>query len=129
MEFKLYTLVDITETGVHRGNDRHAVRQQANYNSVIQTIGMRANCNPVGIKKLEGSVSKLKFGSKFKNKQTYWEFTFTIDYGATTVEMLQDDFNLVPVLTELDESVTIEPAIFSTKDSDICNIFFESIDK
>jgi len=129
MEFKLYTLVDITETGVHRGNDRHAVRQQANYNSIIQTIGIRANCTPISVRKLEGSINKLKFGTNFKNKQTYWEFGFTIDYGETSVDMLKDDFNLVPVLTELDESVKFDPPIFSTKDPSICNIFFEHIDK
>ena len=129
MDFKLYTLVDITETGTHRGPDRMAVRQQANFNSVIQTIGMRANLVPQGVKQHNGSLSKLKFGSKYKNKHNYWEFNFSIEYGATSIEMLQDDFNLVPVLNQLQETIDLDPAIFVTKNDDICNIYFEVFDK
>jgi hypothetical protein len=129
MDFKLYTLVDITESGVHRGPDRVAVKQQANYNSVIQTIGIRANVVPGEVRKHEGSVNKLKFGSKYKNKQAYWEMSFTIDYGATTVEMLNEDFDLIPVLDQLEETVKLDPTIFSTKNDSIRNIYFEIYDK
>ena len=129
MEFKLYTLVDITETGLHRGPDRDAVRQQANFNSIIQSIGMRANVNPQGVKQHNGSVSKLNFGSNYKGKQNYWEFTFAIDYGATSIEMLESDFNLVPVLDQLQETIELNPAIFITKNDETRNIYFEHYDK
>ena len=129
MDLKLYTLVDITETGMHRGPDRNAVRQQANFNSVIQSIGIRANVTPQGVKKHNGFISKLNFGSAYKGKQNYWEFMFTIEYGETSLEMLKDDFNLVPVLDDLEETVALEPAIFITKNDETRNIYFEYYDK
>ena len=129
MDFKLYTLVDITETGTHRGPDRIAVKQQANFNSVIQTVGMRANLVPQGVKQHSSSLSKLNFGSEYKGKHNYWEFSFSIDYGATSIEMLQEDFNLVPILNQLQETITIDPAIFVTKNNETCNIYFELLDK
>ena len=129
MDFKLYTLVDITESGVHRGPDRIAVRQQANYDSVIQVIGIRANVTPGEVKQHEGSVSKHKFGSNYKGKHKYWEMLFTIEYGATSIEMLESDFDLVPILDQLNETIELDPAIFSTTKSTIKNIYFEVYDK
>ena len=37
------TLVDITETGARRGEDPLAYRQQQNFLTVLQTIGLRTN--------------------------------------------------------------------------------------
>ena len=127
MRFKLYTLVDITETGQHRGPDKLATSQQANFNTLIQVIGLRANPTPLSVKQQNGSIANLNFGSNYKGKQTYWEFEFEIDYGETTIELLQEDFQLVPIILGLNETSEINIAVFETKDSKTCNITFEKI--
>ena len=50
MRYKLYTLVDITNTGQHRhevGREAERWREQ-NFQTVIQTLGIRANIAGVG---------------------------------------------------------------------------------
>ena len=43
MRFIIHTLVDITETGSRRGEDPKQYRQQQNFLTVMQTIGLRVN--------------------------------------------------------------------------------------
>ena len=44
MKFRIETLVDITETKARRqGNDKFAYKQEANFQTVLQTVGMRVN--------------------------------------------------------------------------------------
>jgi hypothetical protein len=128
MEFTLYTLVDITETGERRGQDRVAIGEQANYDTLIQVIGLRVNPTPKGIKQHKGSISKLGFGSDFKGSHAYWELRFDIEYGATSLEMLEEDFDLVPVITQLKETAKINISVFKTKDPAQRNIVFKCAD-
>ena len=43
MRFTIHTLVDITETHARRGDDPKQHRQQQNFLTVLQTIGLRVN--------------------------------------------------------------------------------------
>ena len=45
MNFEIATLIDITQTGQtkFRSEDRTAINQQANWNTFLQVIGLRAN--------------------------------------------------------------------------------------
>jgi len=130
MEFELHTLVDITESGSHRGPDKLAVSQQANYNTLIQVIGLRANPTPKKVIKTETNIvnDKLGFGSAYKGTQTYWIFKFEIDYGSTSVDELVEDFDLVPFIQSLTESVVFDTAIFNTKDKKYKNIVFKKLE-
>jgi len=116
MNYTLYTLVDITETGEHHGPDEKSVNQQANYNTVIQVLGLRANPAPIKTISHHESVKDIEFGSRFRCVQRYWQFEFEIEYGAPPLEDILDDFDLVPVIDGLDETVKLAPAIFSSKD-------------
>ena len=131
MRFKLYTLVDITETGIRRGEDPKQYRQQQNFLTVMQTIGLRVN--PTYIKSpqvFKDIPSKHNLGLKYKNKQNIWEYAFDIDYeGALDINTLDDDFDLIPIITDLDETAKFENAHFSTKNNTIRNIYFEIDDK
>jgi hypothetical protein len=131
MRFKLYTLVDITETGARRGDDPFKMRQQQNFLTVMQTIGLRVN--PTYVKKPEVKEivpSKVGLGKKYKTKQRVWEYTFDIDYeSAMSVDLLVNDFNLIPFIDELDETVKFDNPIFITQNEDINNIVFELDDK
>jgi len=131
MRFKLYTLVDITETGARKGDNPKAVRQQQNFLSVIQTIGLRVNPTYIKPPKVIKEIPKnLGLGSSYTKKQNVWEFMFDIEYeDALDIDTLKNDFNLIPIISNLDESVIFKTAAFSTKDDTICNIFFEELDK
>ena len=128
MIFKLTTIIDITETGARRGADKLLINQQANYNTTIQTLGLRVNIIPSLCEHKVGDVSKFGFGSNIKGKQKYWEFTFEVEAAeALTYEMLILDFNLVPVITNLNETVSIKNEVFRTNHPNDTNIVFEMI--
>ena len=128
MRFRLRTLIDITETGQHRGPDKLAADQQANFNSLIQVIGLRANPTPLVCNPVRGPITKLGFGSNYKGENSYWEFDFEIEYGETQIETLIEDFQMVPVITGLKETIQLEIPVFETKCSKKRNIVFEKID-
>lgn len=124
MEFRILTLIDITETGQHRGPDKKLVGQQSNYNSLVQTIGLRANPTPKGTIQHEGKVDSLGFGSNFKGKHKYWEFLFDIEYGDISLDHMQEDFNLIPIVSGLDETAKIDIPVFDTKNEKTKNVVF-----
>jgi len=131
MRFKLYTLVDITETGARRGEDPKLHRQQQNFLTVMQTIGLRVN--PTYVKSpqvIEDIPSKYNLGSKYKTKQSIWEYVFDIDYeDGLDLDTLASDFDLIPIITGLDETATFDNAHFLTKNVTNSNIYFEIVDK
>ena len=130
MRFKLTTIIDITQTLARRGDDKKLVNQQANYNTMIQTIGLRVNINPETCTSSFGDVTKLKFGSNFKGTHQYWEFLFDVEYeDALDISMLELDFDLVPVITKLDETVKVTNDIFRTKHPKDTNIVFEIVEE
>jgi|TARA_B100001094_G_scaffold274521_1_gene281573 hypothetical protein len=132
MLFKLTTVVDITQTNARRGEDKKKENQQANFNTMFQTIGLRVNVEPLGCTQSVIDVDKLeyKFGSAIKGKQRVWTFEFENTYeGALTLDMMIDDFDLVPVIVSLEETAANTNNIFSTKHVTDKNILFEIIDK
>jgi hypothetical protein len=131
MRFTIHTLVDITETHARRGDDPKQHRQQQNFLTVLQTIGLRVNPTyleaPEVIKEVP---SKLGLGTSFKTKQSVWKYTFDMEYdGALDVETLVNDFDLIPIITQLDETANFENAHFLTKNTALTNITFQIDDK
>jgi len=127
MRFELRTLVDITQTNARRGQEEKAVAQQANYNTVLQTVMLRANIIPGNVEKTTQNVDN-QFGSNARGKQSVWTFTFDCDYeGAINVDMLEKDFDLVPVITGLDETFNVHNKAFSATHPSDTNIVFKTI--
>ena len=131
MRFVIHTLVDITETGSRRGEDPKQYRQQQNFLTVMQTIGLRVNPTYLGAPTVIKEVpSKLGLGTSFKTEQSVWKYTFDMEYdGALDVETLVNDFDLIPIITQLDETAKFENAHFLTKNTALTNISFEIVDK
>lgn len=131
MRFIIHTVVDITETNARRGQaDKLSLDQQANYNTLIQTIGLRVNADPINLTESIKDVSELVFGDAIKGKQRVWTFEFDNPFeDALSPDLLNDDFDLVPVITNLNETANIHNSIFCTKNSNDRNIIFEQIDK
>lgn len=126
MTYRISTLVDITNTNARRGEDPIAYRQNQNYLSVLQVIGMRTNIEFISLESHTRSVKD--FGSSYKGQQTVWEFTFNVEReGYFDLEQIKEDFDLVPFIPKLTETAKFENSLFHSKDSKHINIVFDAI--
>ena len=116
--YKIVTLVDITRTNPDRAEtDKLKLSQQANFNSLIQAIGLRSNItwnrDP---KKHNGS---LPDGIGGKAVHWIWEFDVERDEvfleGNDPVALLVKDLQGVPVIDCLENSADLDPAAFQTR--------------
>lgn len=131
MKYCLYTLVDITYTAQYRNepNKKLEKSQQQNFDTVIQTLELRSNVsfntNPSII---VGSAAA--YGFNIASQQNIWYFeweTEQIDvYIKDTdhVGQLMEDFQFVPFIANLTESVIIDKPIFNTQGTNR-NIIFK----
>lgn len=131
MRFELKTLIDITETSARRGEDNLKYNQQQNFLTLYQTVSLRAN--PI-IKKSptieKCNISNLGFGKKYQGVHRVWTLTFEFEGDEQhSVEFLNHDVDLVPVIPRLDETIKLEIAAFITTDEQTTNITFREIDK
>ena len=116
--FQIITLVDITQTNPHRSEtDQHLLSQQANFHSLIQAIGLRANVVWVSRPKERNGV----LPKGLDGKAVYWTWTFDVERDdvflkdGSSVALLIDDLNGVPVIPNLNNSVDLDPACFISK--------------
>lgn len=124
MIYSLYTLVDITCSGVYYGPPSVQKDQQQNFNTVIQTIGLLGNMSyTTPPRRIPAHV----FGME---REFCWHFSWTMD--ATDVFVKGDDpignlkttFALVPFIKNLTETVEFERPAFVVDR----NIIFMSYD-
>jgi hypothetical protein len=121
MEYKLYTLVDITHTKQHRsevGKENLRWKEQ-NFNTVLQTLGMRSNISfkhdPV-VTEVKGRL----VGFDTDDIIRVWRFDFYTDLDfmyevdGDPVGALKEDFHLVPYINGLDEEMEQNYAVFNT---------------
>tara|TARA_B100000927_G_scaffold278613_1_gene261449 strand:+ start:2698 stop:3132 length:435 start_codon:yes stop_codon:yes gene_type:complete len=131
MNFKVLTLIDITQTGQNKfkSEDREAINQQANWNTFLQVLGMRANPYfEFAPKMTKMEIEGFGFGESFKGEQNVWEFDFSVEQeGATSVDALKEDFDLIPVIAGLTESITVNNTAFRTTGNST-NIVFILVD-
>lgn len=130
MNYKLYTLVDITHTGQYRSEPGKEVARwkEQNFNTIIQTLGIRSNIsytnNPTVIE-VKGSV----VGFDTNEIIRLWRFDFfteqdfVYEKNGDPIGLLKDDFNLVPYISGLDELLEQNFDIFVT-DGHTKNIVF-----
>ena len=121
MYYKLYTLVDITHTGQYRmeiGKELARHKEQ-NFNTVIQTLGLRSNVL------YKSNPCMLEVGGKLIGFDTdkiirVWRFDWSVQQDNLyqidndPVGALKLDFNLVPYINNLDEIVDQPISVFST---------------
>jgi len=115
--YQIVTLVDITRTNPSRAEtDRHQLAQQANFNTLLQSIGLRSNVEWT-IDPVESSGS---LPYPLEGKANYWTWTFEAERDQVfakdgdPVGLLLDDLHGVPVISQLNNSVYIDPAVFQT---------------
>jgi hypothetical protein len=118
--YKIITLVDITRTNPHRSETNTVkLAQQANFNCLVQAIGLRAN--------VEWSIDPMQHAGALPypadGKATHWVWEFEVERDllfqkdSDPVGLLKDDLDGVPVVNQLNNSVDIEPAVFQIKNN------------
>lgn len=131
--FTVYSLVDITNTGVTRltASNEHERNQQRNWETVLQVVGLRAQ--PIHIEgpvQTELEVSYLNFGDLYEGRHQVWVSCFGVEHsdvylvGNNPVAGLEKDFEQVPVITGLNETARFLLPIFYTHGT-IKNIYFK----
>ena len=130
MDYKLYTLVDITHTGQYRSElgKEHLRYKEQNFNTVIQTLGLRSNIwynhGPI-VMEVRGSL----VGFNTEDIIRVWRFDWHTErenlylLNDDPVGYLKQDFNLVPYIKGLDECMEQTYAMFVTA-PDNTNIVF-----
>lgn len=118
-EFKLYTLVDITHTRQHRPYHGNAVArwQEQNFNTLIQTLGIRANISyynsPIMIQ-----VRGRLVGFDTDEIIRVWRFDFyteqncLYELASDPIGLLKADFDLIPYIQGLNELMEQKYAVF-----------------
>jgi hypothetical protein len=131
MRFKTYTLIDITQTRARRGDERLLLSEQQNYLTFLQTLALRINPEITNSPSIETvDVKGRGFGSVYKGKHNVWSFEFDVPYvDALTIEMLEADFELVPVIINLHETAIIKKPVFVSKSPELINVVFDIVDK
>lgn len=115
--YRITTLVDITRTNAARSEPNELKSsQQANFNSLIQAIGMRSNVDwQSDPEKHEG-----RLPSPWQGKAVYWIWEFDVerdeifDKDGDPVALLKEDLNGVPIIVGLEESSDLEKPAFIT---------------
>jgi hypothetical protein len=132
MEYKLYTLVDITHTGQHRSEPGKEILRwkEQNFQTVLQTLGIRANVtytnSPISTE-VKGSI----VGFNTDDIIRVWRFDFNTDRDdlyekdENPVGFLIDDFTLVPYINGLDEAMIQQYAVFNPEDPGKNIVFFK----
>jgi hypothetical protein len=146
-EFRVHTLVDITDNGsLHKQfpfktqggeliHDRQtlitAKNQNNNFNTMLQLLQMRSNITwEQPSMKIHNTLGNSGFGSAYEGKHMSWHFTFFTEQNAVygdpenpTGQLIQD-FNLVPIINSCKETATFPQSTFITQDSKTINTYF-----
>jgi hypothetical protein len=135
------TLVDITATGVTRGDDKKR-NQQRNWETVLQMFGLLTQPiitqEPVCLDakdpdaKAQGIMSRYGKNIQFQHTMllatcNIWIFQIcseNADVFGPNLSIIKNAFDMIPIITDLDEHVTLNPASFNTSNSELINIQF-----
>ena len=115
--YQIVTLVDITRTNTARSEtDRYLLAQQANFNTLVQSIGLRSNVEwTVDPRECTGVLPHPLTG-----KANHWIWMFEVERDqvfakdGNPVGLLLDDLHGVPIISQLNNSIDINPAVFQT---------------
>jgi hypothetical protein len=121
MEYKLYTLVDITHTGQHRADTGKEILRwkEQNFQTVMQVLGIRANISfrhsPVATE-VKGRLVGFDTDEIIRvwRFDFYTERDFLYEKDGDPIAYLKEDFHLVPYINGLDEAMEQNYAVFNT---------------
>jgi hypothetical protein len=126
--------VDITPTGIISSNSKNtfAYNQQQNYNTLVQSIGLRTQLYNISVSSVEAQdVVELCFGNRFQGLHTVWQIEFATEHtdvyrkADNYVHFLEQDCEGVAFTSNLNETVTFAENCFETVRPDIVNLRFK----
>jgi len=129
--YTLYTLVDITPTGVTRGPDSLRRDQQRNWETVLQAVGLVAQ--PTDVTEaayIEAPMEWCEFGEFYEGEHRVWAWRFSVEHadvfalGDNPVGRLEELFEQVPIICGLEETARFMLPIFYPYGA-IKNIYFK----
>lgn len=131
MKLAVYTLVDITSTGI-LNNDlsvKTQRNQQRNWETALQVISLRNHCKILAHPSSPQivAVNLHNFGSDFVGDQRCWKFIFETELEQN-VETLNKDFDSVPVIVGLSETVQLTKPVFATQGTEK-NMYIKVLDQ
>lgn len=116
--YKLITLIDITRTNPTRvEQDPTVLGQQANFNTFLQGIGMRANIEWEQDPIMDSGVLPLPFDGG----ANYWTWEFIVERDQVfeldndPVALLVQDLHNIPIVSNLLNDVDLYPAAIQTQ--------------
>jgi len=121
MEYKLYTLVDITHTHQYKPSAGINQWQEQNFNTVLQTLGIRSNIiynHGPAVMEVKGSL----VGFNTEEILRVWRFDFYTEQeniyekNGDPVGALKEDFILIPYISGLTESMDQQYAVFNPEE-------------
>jgi hypothetical protein len=132
--YQVYTLVDITPTGVttYSSSQDLARNQQRNWETVQQIISLRTQPTIISTDVFDDDVKRHNFGINYKGQQKIWTFKFAVEYadiyqeGPDKFGLVKYDFKTTPVILGLTETAQPERALFYPK-GPWNNIYFKTI--
>jgi len=120
--YQIITLIDITRSNPNRAEtDPTVLGQQANFNSLVQGIGMRANVEWEQDPIMDTGV----LPNPFEGKATYWTWEFTVERDQVferdddPVALLREDLHNIPIVSNLMNDVDLYPAAIQTQGDSI----------
>ena len=127
--YQITTLVDITRTDPPRSEtDKLKLAQQANFNSLLQAIGLRSNVSWV-----KDPVMKTgRLPDPLDGAAAHWQWTFDAERDdvflkdGDSVGLLKNDLNGIPIIGNLTNTVELDPACFFSF-GDKTNIWVDEI--
>lgn len=116
--YQIVTLVDITRADPDRKEQlTFKLSQQANFNSLLQAIGLRSNVNwSRDPKQYKGTLP-----NGIGGKATHWVWEFDAEREDVFLKdddpcgLLKEDLHGVPVIDLLENSTDLNPAAFQTR--------------
>jgi len=115
--YKIITVVDITRSQPNKSElDKIKIGQQANFNSLIQAIGLRSNITW----NQDPQQHTGRLPSPLEGKANHWIWEFDAERedvflkDGDSAGLLKEDLQGVPVINQLNNSIDLNPAIFKT---------------
>ena len=128
MRYKILSLLDITKTMARRtrsAEDKPA-NQHANYMTFENSLQLRSNVIIVsGPTAEKQDITNLMFGENYVGEHMVWTTVIELDFpDAVKQEFFEEDFDLIPMVIGLDETIKIKTGAYRTMDPEHTNILF-----
>jgi hypothetical protein len=130
--YQIITLVDITRSNPPRdSSDARLLGQQSNFNSLLQALNIRSNI----FYNHAPTMDKGRLPEPLTGRGTYWVFEFETErddvyrLDKDQVGLLKQDLDGIPIIDDLDNSVSFKLPVFKTMGKDVNTSIIEITQK